>query len=46
MKEKEKNWEMPIHNKCGLPVELCKCEDAEVVWDEKLGKYVDVLNNY
>ena len=25
-----RDWEMPIHNKCGLPAELCTCPDAEV----------------
>ena len=27
-------WTQIIHNKCGLPVELCECEDAEIVWNE------------
>ena len=31
----------PVHNACGLPVELCTCPDAPVVWDNELGVYVD-----
>jgi len=30
-----------IHDKCGLPVELCECSDAEVVYDPELDCFVD-----
>ena len=33
--------EYPVHDKCGLPVELCRCHNADVVYDEKTGKYID-----
>jgi len=32
---------IPVHDACGLPVELCTCPDAPVVWDNELGVYVD-----
>ena len=31
----------PVHNACGLPVELCTCPDAPVVWDNERGVFVD-----
>ena len=30
-----------IHDKCGLPVELCTCPDARVVYDDELDAFVD-----
>ena len=30
-----------IHNDCGLPVELCECPNASVVYDWELDKFVD-----
>ena len=41
MSEFEESDKIPIHNKCGLPVELCKCPDARIVFDDDTGEYVD-----
>jgi hypothetical protein len=30
-----------IHDKCGLPVELCECPDAEVKYDYETDKFID-----
>jgi len=30
-----------IHDKCGLPVELCTCPDAPVYYDWEKGVFVD-----
>ena len=37
----DKDWQMPIHNKCGLPAELCTCPDAEVKFVKK-DKTIDI----
>lgn len=34
--------EMPIHNACGLPAELCVCPDAPVKYDPETGLYRDM----
>ena len=31
-----------IHNKCGLPVELCECPDAAVIYDWETDMFVPV----
>ena len=41
LSELEKGGGIPIHNKCGLPVELCQCPDARIVFDNDTGKYID-----
>lgn len=33
--------EIPVHDACGLPAELCTCPDAPVVWDNERGVFVD-----
>ena len=35
------DYVMPFHNKCGLPVELCTCPDARVVYDQETDMFVD-----
>lgn len=30
-----------IHNKCGLPVELCECTDSEVFYDSEEDVFVE-----
>lgn len=42
MDEEIKN--LIIHDKCGLPVELCECPDAPVVYDSEKDIFVDRSN--
>ena len=39
-KPKDLPRELIIHDKCGLPVELCECPDAEVRYDKERGVFV------
>jgi hypothetical protein len=29
-----------IHNKCGLPIEFCECEDAQVYYDWEIHRFI------
>ena len=40
MEKRERDMTLIIHKPCGLPVELCTCEDAVVRYDWDLDVFV------
>ncbi len=38
--------ELLVHDKCGLPVELCTCPDARLVYDWENDVFIDRSEEY